>query len=134
MTAGNQVKMESRYVDAARTSKLFRLSLAIRLCSLFLLWSATAEIACSQIGRNTDGFLVHDHDRVVFYGDSVTAQARYTNDIELYIDSRYPGWEVDFSNSGYGGDTVQGGGAGNIDTRLEPVMNLARVAWPDLRA
>lgn len=63
-------------------------------------------------------FALHDGDRVVFYGDSITEQRLYTSDVELYVRTRFPGLRVTFTTSGVGGDTVRGGWAGPIDERL----------------
>ena len=64
-------------------------------------------------------FAIKDGDRVVFYGDSITDQRLYTTFAETFIVTRFPGWKVDFTHSGWGGDRVGGGGGGPIDLRLE---------------
>jgi len=66
-----------------------------------------------------DGFALHDGDRVVFYGDSITAQHMYTRYVEDFVLTRYPKLNVMFYNAGVGGDRVSGGGQGPIDVRLE---------------
>jgi lysophospholipase L1-like esterase len=63
-------------------------------------------------------FYLHDGDRVLFYGDSITDQRNYTMMIETYVVTRYPGLKVKFTNSGWGGDRVTGGGGGDIELRL----------------
>jgi lysophospholipase L1-like esterase len=63
-------------------------------------------------------FALHDGDRVTFYGDSITEQREYTEDVEEYVVTRYPAWKVSFHNAGVGGDKVSGGGGGPIDLRL----------------
>ncbi len=50
-------------------------------------------------------FFIHDGDRVLFLGDSITQQAFYTNYIEAYTLSRHPSWKLTFRNAGWGGDT-----------------------------
>lgn len=50
-------------------------------------------------------FLIHDGDRVVFLGDSITEQRLYTTYIEAYALTRHPGWKLSFRNVGWGGDT-----------------------------
>jgi len=50
-------------------------------------------------------FFIHDGDRVVFLGDSITQQQLYTNYIEAYTLSRHPTWNLVFRNVGWGGDT-----------------------------
>ncbi len=63
-------------------------------------------------------FALHNGDRVVFYGDSITDQRLYTLFTEAFVRTRFPNLKVDFTHSGWGGDTVNGGGGGDIDTRL----------------
>jgi lysophospholipase L1-like esterase len=50
-------------------------------------------------------FPIHDGDRVVFLGDSITEQRLYTTYIEAYTLARYPTWKLTFRNVGWGGDT-----------------------------
>ena len=50
-------------------------------------------------------FAIHDGDRVVFLGDSITEQRLYTTYIEAYALTRYPDWKLTFRNVGWGGDT-----------------------------
>ncbi len=64
-------------------------------------------------------FFLHDGDTVVFYGDSVTEQNRYTRDIETWTLVHHPDWHVRFINSGWNSDTAEGGKGGPIDVRLK---------------
>lgn len=50
-------------------------------------------------------FPVHDGDRIVFLGDSITEQRLYTTYLEAYTLTRYPAWKLTFRNVGWGGDT-----------------------------
>lgn len=77
-----------------------------------------ANLACSLHAQQPD-FGLHDGDHVVFYGDSITDQRNYTMQIELFVATRYPKLHVQFTNSGWGGDRVSGGGGGDIDLRLQ---------------
>src|SRR3954468_5113134 len=70
---------------------------AIRVLVVAILFS-------QSIGRAAD-FLIHDGDRVVFLGDSITEQRLYTTYIEGYALSRHPDWKLSFRNVGWGGDT-----------------------------
>ena len=66
-----------------------------------------------------NGFYLHDGDRVVFYGDSITDQRLYTTFVETYVVTRFPTEHFTFIHSGWGGDRVTGGGGGPVDLRLE---------------
>jgi lysophospholipase L1-like esterase len=62
-------------------------------------------ILFSQSVARAGDFLIHDGDRVVFLGDSITEQRLYTTYIEGYTLSRHPDWKLSFRNVGWGGDT-----------------------------
>jgi lysophospholipase L1-like esterase len=64
-------------------------------------------LACGLLGARTlaADFAIHDGDRVVFLGDSITEQRLYTTYIEAYALTRYPQWKLWFRNVGWGGDT-----------------------------
>ncbi len=66
-----------------------------------------------------DAFALRNGDRVVFYGDSITDQRLYTLFTEAFVRTRFPKLDVSFVHSGWGGDTVNGGGGGNVDQRLD---------------
>jgi lysophospholipase L1-like esterase len=76
------------------------------------------------------GFYLHQDDRVVFYGDSITQQYQYNAFVESYVVSRFPSLNVRFINAGWSGDWVVGGGGGTADERLarDVVANQATVA------
>src|SRR5580658_46904 len=86
---------------------------------------AAFMLACSSLTlaghaqQAAPAFALHDGDRVTFYGDSITEQRQYTEDVEEYVLTRYPDWKVNFHNAGVGGDKVSGGWAGPIDLRLD---------------
>ena len=83
-------------------------------CAALLLACASLSIASAQ-----NNFNLHDGDRVVFYGDSITDQRLYTVFTEDYVVTRFPKMNVKFVHSGWGGDRVTGGGGGPIDLRLK---------------
>lgn len=85
------------------------------VATLILILLAVAQNAWAA--DNT--FKLQNGDRVLFYGDSITDLRQYTSIIETYVATRYPNLDVNFVNSGWGGDTVNGGGGGPIDTRLQ---------------
>ncbi len=58
--------------------------------------------ACAYGGE----FFIHNGDRVVFLGDSITEQRLYTTYIEAYALTRHPDWNLWFRNVGWGGDTA----------------------------
>jgi len=64
-------------------------------------------------------FFLKDHDRVVFYGDSITEAGAYCRYVESFVLTRFPKLHISFVNSGWGGDRVTGGGGGDIDKRLD---------------
>lgn len=81
---------------------------------------ATAALAFTTLGLHAQQpFALHDGDRVLFYGDSITAQHFYTRFTEDIVTTRYPNLKVVFFNGGMGGDRVSGGGAGPIALRLD---------------
>jgi lysophospholipase L1-like esterase len=84
----------------------------MRLTQLALI-ALTALPAAAQ-----PAFYLHDNDRVVFYGDSITDQRLYTTFVESFVVTRFPAMNVVFTHSGWGGDRVTGGGGGPIDLRL----------------
>lgn len=86
---------------------------------LGLQFIATCLLSVSLGAATPAPFYIKDGDRVVFYGDSITDQRLYTVYTELYVVTRYPGMNVTFVHSGWGGDRVTGGGGGNIDLRLK---------------
>lgn len=45
-----------------------------------------------------------DGDSIVFLGDSITHQCLYTQYVEDYLFTRYPGWTIHCHNAGVGGD------------------------------
>ncbi len=74
-------------------------------------------LALAAFGQSA--FQLKSGDRVVFYGDSITDQRLYTVFTETFVRTRFPGMDVKFTHSGWGGDRVTGGGGGIIDLRLK---------------
>jgi len=75
-------------------------------------------LPCRILAAQEPDFYLKDGDTVVFYGDSITNQRIYTDFIEAYVLSRFPGMSVRFIASGFSGDRVSGGHGGDIDHRL----------------
>ncbi len=73
-------------------------------------------LALAAFGQGA--FRLKPGDRVVFYGDSITDQRLYTVFTETFVRTRFPGLDVKFVHSGWGGDRVTGGGGGIVDLRL----------------
>lgn len=86
-----------------------KLIYALGLCGCLSAWA----------GEPAPAFALHDGDRVVFYGDSITQEGGYARLVEAYARSRYPSWDLRFYNAGVGGDTTKGGSAGAVAVRLE---------------
>jgi len=80
--------------------------------------AALTLFAISSAPGRGQNFALHDDDRVVFYGDSITAQRLYTRFVEDFVLTRYPQLHVTFWNAGIPGDTVYGGYTGDMLTRL----------------
>jgi lysophospholipase L1-like esterase len=77
-------------------------------------------ISCSAVSvAAPPDFYLHDGDTVVFYGDSITSQLRYSVYTEAYVSAHYPQLHVRFVHSGWSGDRVSGGAGGTIDQRLD---------------
>jgi lysophospholipase L1-like esterase len=89
-----------------------RLVACVAVCCVLSVWT-------SRVRAQAPAFALHDGDRVVFYGDSITDQRLYTTYVETYVVTRFPTMKVSFVHSGWGGDRVTGGGGGPIDRRLE---------------
>src|SRR5437763_1753239 len=62
-------------------------------------------------------FFFKPNDRIVFLGDSITAQYQYSTYIELYLTTRMPKGNFTFLNAGIGGDTA-GGGANRFQNHV----------------
>ena len=76
----------------------FGLLPAALLGALFVASAAPQGVAAA------DGFLIRNHDRVVFYGDSITDTEWYPTLVEAYVVTRFPEWRNQFSNRGVSGD------------------------------
>lgn len=72
-----------------------------------------------RIGARGQTQTLRDGDRVVFYGDSITAQRLYTRFVEDIVLTRNPQLHVTFWNAGVPGDTVYGGYTGDMPARLK---------------
>ena len=91
-------------------------TLAASAALLLSIWNLAALAHAQSAPSN---FALQDGDRVTFYGDSITEQREYTEDVEEYVVTRFPGWKVHFHNAGVSGDKVSGGWAGPVDLRLD---------------
>ena len=58
---------------------------------------------------SADEFFFKDGDKVVMIGDSITEQHLYSNFVETWVTTRFPGWKLTFRNVGIGGDRSPGG-------------------------
>lgn len=92
---------------------------AILRCLTALAAAGAAAVAPAWAQTERGPFALRDGDRVVFYGDSITAQRLYTRFTEDFVVSRYPGMRITFLNAGVSGDTVEGGHAGDMETRVQ---------------
>lgn len=83
---------------------------------LFLFAALAAAVVTASPARTVRAdepkageFFFKPGDRVVFLGDSITAQYQYSSYIELYLTTRFPDGNFTFLNAGIGGDTANGG-------------------------
>ncbi len=89
------------------------------LCAALLLSALPFAKAQTTSPSTTGDFAIHDGDRVVLYGDSITDQRLYSTFVEEYVLTRFPTWKVQWTQSGVGGDKVSGGAEGPIDLRIQ---------------
>lgn len=82
-------------------------------------WVCAALLACLPALTAAQQGKLRDGDRVVFYGDSITAQRLYTRFVEDFVLTREPMLRVAFFNAGVPGDTAHGGYTGDTATRLK---------------
>lgn len=68
-------------------------------------------LVLSPVFAFAQGIPLGPAERIVFYGDSITEQNRYTGLVETFLLSRYPDKHLDFFNYGWSGDTARGGNA-----------------------
>jgi lysophospholipase L1-like esterase len=61
-------------------------------------WIGTAPVQADSPFQNGD--------RVVFLGDSITQERRYTTHVECFLLTRFPQWKLTFRNAGHGSDTA----------------------------
>lgn len=78
---------------------------------------ALAVAPSSAQDKSDKPFFFKADDRVLFLGDSITAQYQYSSYMELYLTTRFPEWNLTFLNAGIGGDTA-GGGASRFATHV----------------
>src|SRR6516162_5226876 len=76
-----------------------------------LLSSPLILLACTAPAAAQHKFFFKDGDVVVVMGDSITEQRLYSNYLEMWTITRYPGWKLTFRNVGIGGDRSTGGNA-----------------------
>lgn len=65
---------------------------------------ALALVFCALGACGQTRFSLKPHDRVVFYGDSITDDGRYARYVETYVVTRFPKLDVTFIPAGVGGD------------------------------
>ena len=80
------------------------MSFQVRGCVVFL-------AIMSSIPAHAAEFFFRDGDVIVMVGDSITEQHLYSNYVEMWTVTRFPGWKLTFRNVGIGGDRSVGGNA-----------------------
>jgi lysophospholipase L1-like esterase len=79
---------------------------ALALATLLATFAPAADAPKPAAAKD---FFFKPNDRVLFLGDSITEQYQYSTDLELYLTTRFPDWNLTFINAGIGGDTATGG-------------------------
>ena len=79
--------------------KFFRWNLALIVFAL---------IAAQPAWAAAKNFYLHNGERVLFYGDSITEQRYYPVAVETYVRTRFPNLQVKFVDSAVGGARVTG--------------------------
>ena len=72
-------------------------------------WCLAVMAVCWSASAGAADFFFKDGDVVVMIGDSITEQHLYSNYVEMWTVTRFPGWKLTFRNVGIGGDTSRGG-------------------------
>lgn len=72
-------------------------------------WCVVALAVCAAASAQAADFFFKDGDVVVMIGDSITEQHLYSNYVEMWTVTRFPGWKLTFRNVGIGGDRSPGG-------------------------
>ena len=107
----------------------------------FHLLVLTVALMAARGAMAQPAFALHDGNRVVFFGDSITDQRLYTTFTETYVVTRFPRMNVTMVHSGWGGDRVTGGSGGPDDEavgtfpadRLAQGIDLAELVTPMMR-
>jgi lysophospholipase L1-like esterase len=66
-------------------------------------------VLSTAVSVRAEEFFFRNGDRVVMMGDSITEQHLYSNYVEMWTVTRFPGWDITFRNVGIGGDRSTGG-------------------------
>lgn len=72
-------------------------------------WCLVVVAAFGATSVNAADFFFKNGDTVVMIGDSITEQHLYSNYVEMWTVTRFPGWKLTFRNVGIGGDRSVGG-------------------------
>ncbi len=65
-------------------------------------------LSTSIFAKKTPPFLLNTRDTVVVLGDSITADGRYTQLVQDFVDAKFPERQIRFVSAGASGDTVRG--------------------------
>jgi lysophospholipase L1-like esterase len=79
----------------------------MKLSRLHLVWIVFV-LGMAQASWAAKNFYLHNGERVLFYGDSITEQRYYPVAIETYVRTRFPNLQVKFVDSAVGGARVTG--------------------------
>ena len=113
------IRSNKRLVIEASHSKRVRTAVGAILTALSVMMGPLSFSSRSAwAGEPAVQLALHDGDRVLFYGDSITEQGHYTDSLEAIVRTRFPAWKITFINSGWSGDRAWGGEGGGIEERL----------------
>ena len=101
-------RLNDRSLFLARGSSSFR-KRTRRVTAAFLAVVFSAGVMSGQARAEDSSFAIKDGDRVVIYGDSITAGTQYPNYaryLDTYLKTRFPNWQNEFWNRAWSGDAA----------------------------
>jgi len=66
------------------------------------------DLRGSEPAAEGQAFALHDGQRIVFFGDSITQQGLYVTYAHAYLLTRFPAWDIEIINHGISSETLSG--------------------------